>query len=129
MAFYVDIVGRLEAKVSLRGNARTEDLSKSKCISVYEKEISRVSEVNEELSTASAVLDNLSKENDNLQKRYKSLSKETGRLQGSIKQNEKELESVKENYQEELNKNRILNEYIEKMGIPENCAKHWKMYT
>lgn len=111
---------------SLRGNARTEYLSKSKCISVYEKEISRVSEVKEELSTASAVLDTLSKENDNLQKRYESLSKEMGRLQGSIKQNEKELESVKENYQEELNKNRILNEYIEKMAIPENCQNTGK---
>ena len=76
---------------SLQGNARTEYLSKSKCISVYEKEISRVSEVKEELSTASAVLDTLSKENGNLQKRYELLSKEMGRLQGSIKQNEKEL--------------------------------------
>ena len=33
---------------------------------------------------------------------------------------------MKENYQEGLNKNRILNEYIEKMGIPKNCQNTGK---
>ena len=84
--------GEIKSKsLSLRGNARTKYLSKSKCISVYEKEIVRVSEVKEELATTQSVLETLSNENNNLQEQYQILSKEMKRLQGTIKQTEGDL--------------------------------------
>lgn len=110
----------------LRGRVRTEYLSKSKYISVYEKEIARVTEAKEELATAQAVLDTLSKENDDLKERYQILSKELGTLQGTKKQTERDLEYVTKEYQEGLNKNESLKEYIEKMGIPDNCENTGK---
>ena len=110
----------------LRGRVRTEYLAKSKCISLYEKEIARVSEAKNELETAKAVCDTLSKEKDNLNEQCETLSKELCTLQGAKKETERKLECVTKGYQEELNKNEALKQYIEKMGIPDNCENTGK---
>ncbi|CAB4007100.1 Hypothetical predicted protein [Paramuricea clavata] len=119
--------GEIESKIErLRGRVRTEYLAKSKCISVYEKEIARVSEAKNELESAKAVCDTLSKEKYNLNEQCEILSKELCTLQGAKKETERKLECVTKGNQEELNKNEVLKQYIEKMAIPDNCENTGK---
>ena len=108
----------------LRGRARDEHLSKSKNISVFQKEIARVSEANEALTTAHAVQHTLAQENDDLSKRYEELLSEFETLQRTKEQTEKELQCVKKEYEEETNINKELRDYIEKIGIPNKYCKN-----
>lgn len=111
----------------LRGRARSEHLLKSKNISVYQKDIAKVSEANKALATAQAVQHTLSQENDDLNKRYEELLTEFVKLQGTKKQTEQQLECAKKEYEEEINLNEELREYIEKIGIPQNCKNTGKV--
>ena len=73
-----------------------------------------------------SLLHTLAQENDDLSKQYEELLREFETLQGTKEQSEKELQCAKKEYEEETTMNEELRDYIEKIGIPNNCKNTGK---
>lgn len=64
--------------------------------------------------------------NEDLGKRFEKLSDEFKALQESNKRTEEELGCMTKDYEMEVNENKELREYIQKIGILDNCENTGK---
>jgi hypothetical protein len=111
------ICGEINSKrKKLRGRANEEFMQNVKNITIFQDEIVKPAEVEEQVNEKSEKVELLSKENESLKTRYNDLWTEIVKLQESERKTDTILNNKEKEYNTVLDENRELRDYIERSG-------------